>query len=329
MTTPPDVLRHIIGYLQKDICPIYSESDVQRDIVHISLAFDVVLKEYKLVDTLPKTYTKDYAQRMTRISNSELRPLNTVTVLTKSKKGKMHQVALGKDVRKFMRDKYDGNIIQWIADQCLPTVVKKWFIQCFQPFISHDPIPVESLRKTFQIIEEYKIPNDERVRAFLKTHKDNLTQTCFNEQLINQFATFDKRKDACIECFTDSLARCGIREALEQINELQFIPRTYIRAISIRESCVIKWISKMHLEDAVKFILTGDGASVIKELKDANRRDVILDVARTLNLDDGEASHVMSEIHCYSFNDKLEEICERKELLHSAKSILQHLEVSR
>jgi hypothetical protein len=279
LKAPPDVLHKIISNLRDDICPIYSESDVQEDIVNISLGFGVVLNDYKLKDELDKTYTYDYAYRMTKISRKEFEGLKI--------KGKRQ--AQGIDVRRFMREKYKGEIIEWIKDQCKPIEIDEWIIKSMQPFRSDEPIPIVELQNVNGIIKTNDIKESQEVREYLKAHKEEIEKQEYKDELIDKYASNEKRKMACKGRLQEYIMKASeIHRMIEEIDENRFKPGVLRKVQRICETYNISWISRMHNAKIIELIFSN--TTKIEPYLGSNVREIVEDFTRYMNLDEEAAN---------------------------------------
>lgn len=312
-----DILYNIIGFLQKDICPIYSESDFLEDVDAISQACNVKLEINITRDKLPNLYTQDYACQMTGIKKSELAPFRTIYTNTKRKK---HPKALGKKVRNFMLKKFKGNVVDWILSLCNENKeykIEKWYIEAFMPFASDKSIPCHDLRAGYAELSKYDLYPSQHLSDFIRSHKDNFFNGYLHlreviDDIIDTFSSNSSRKKRCIEMFDRELYKNKISEALATLDDNAYCKGVIQKCKMIREQHPIAYMSPIQLDAFIKFIVSKDNyKNVPHHFNSISIDSVINEVCDKMNLDEDDKRFIKNS---KNMNTAIEE-AESRQLL--------------
>lgn len=263
MHLPPDIIEIINSKLESHVCPIYTNSDVQRDKKSVLCVFNKTNSSTKQVTTglqflhknlAPDIVSFEIAKKIYNLSKDEFNNYSTYVKHVKSNKKK--NICLdGVELRMNILKEYNNSVEKWLSfmvHKYSNINVPEWFCYLFLPL----PETIEKqeyvlIGEIWLFVNEKTIKLTESIIQFIK---DNYKNEEFKELLyIVCFGSHEEKKKKTLSFFDGWI----IYKYMKDIDHSKFSSQSITNALQINVGNIVAfdWMSEKTVKKLVDCIL--------------------------------------------------------------------------
>ena len=205
-----DIVRKIKENLHEQVCPIYTNYDIDRDIAKLCIALSI---EPLPISTSPSFYTKKHIWSRFKIS------------LEMEKKEQMDAVK----VRSIIRKQFDNDNAAWLGHYIVKNFgmkIEPWFLEAMFP-LNESMREIENFPGEYKKVRKYAVTND--LITYVKECRKK-RETMQYEDVFDRFATNEERKMGTVGLMMTNHLYNSFKEVAVEI----FVPGTFKRALEIQ-----------------------------------------------------------------------------------------------